>query len=173
MSRYNLYRKIVTYILCFTMFFLFPTASYADVTYSNENHIITFAYFNEIVIPANHTVTVNVSDYYTTNSDGSQTINKINVFVKTDQSPIGYWQVEDINANYVQVDSTQYSSLTYDGNVLVSPSWIWTNKYKSLSIWKAKNTTYTVAGAGSVLLSQDCMPAAHNDIVTTFTVETN
>ena len=168
----NLYKNSIICILCCAMFFLLTTTSYADVAHAEEDHVITFAYFNEIIVPASHTVTVNVSDYYTSNSDGSQTIDKINGFVKTDKSPIGFWQVESVNANYVQLDNTKYSSLTYDGNVLVSPGWIWTNKYKNLSIWKAKNTTYTVAGAGSILLSQDCMPAAHNNIITSFTVKT-
>lgn len=169
----TLYRNFIVFILCCcTILVLFPKSSYAAVAYSNEDHKIYFAYFNEVIVPASHTLTVNVSDYYTLNSDSSHTINKINVFVKANKSTIGFWQVEDVNANYVGIDDTDYSSLTYDSNVLVSPDWIWTNKYKTFNIWKAKNTTYTISGTGSILLSQDCLPAAHNNIVTSFTVKT-
>ena len=154
------------------MLLFFPKLSYAEVAYSNENHKISFVYFNEIPVPAVHVLTVNVSDYYTLNADNSHTINKINVFVKADEGPSGFWDVVSVNANSVGIDGTEYSSLTYDGNVLVSPGWVWTNKYKNFNIWKTKNSTYTISGTGSILLTPDCVPTAYNDIVTSFTVNT-
>jgi hypothetical protein len=68
----------------------------------------------------------------------------------------------DVFIRDVYITNTTYTSLTYDGNVLASPGWVWDNKYKSnLTQRFYIGSSYSVKGHVTAVLSDDCFPQVY------------
>ena len=148
-------------------------------SYKNESHTVAFIYLSEeISFPAACVVEMTTSASYTINSDSSYTITRVDGFISIDSSlynTVEAWSPEYDTITSLTIDNTEFLSnkLQNESGVLVSPTWIWDAKYKNLSIWKAKNVDTYVASNGSLVLSGECLPMVHNNIITSFDFNNN
>lgn len=148
-------------ILVFVITLNASAATQSLVTTSSDKIIAcTFTWTPEIgaTIPLAKAFTHNMTYTYNEGPTGNDTPFSISVFAKADEEPADYYQVVDVNVVSVAVNSTVYSSLTYDGNVLVSPTWVWDNKYAYVAGYFTATTPYQIKGTASLTLSSDCNP---------------
>lgn len=127
---------------------------------STKNFSCVFTVATDIgVVPSALNMTSNMFYDYDENSDGRDYTRKITLFVKvepyTSLYSVNYCHVVDINVNGYSL------SMTRDTNVMVSPGWVWDNRYADDQRVFAASTSYSVNGRGTLSLSGDCIPSTH------------
>ena len=127
---------------------------------SMKNFSCVFSVATDIgVVPSALNMTSNMFYDYDESNDGRDYTRKITLFVKvepyTPLYSVNYCRLVDINVNGYSL------SMTRDTNVMVSPGWIWDNRYANDQRIFAASTSYSVNGRGTLSLSGDCIPSTH------------
>ena len=139
-----------------------PGNAFALTSYKLQDHALYFDWFaGGFAFPQVKSFTVNIYLDYEQLPDLSDRIDQIETFAKIDEPNPGTYTVGGVNVNSVYIDSTSYSSLTNNDNVIVDPDWIWSCKYKDFYLtFKPAGTSYKIKGKASTVLSLDCIPNA-------------